>query len=69
MNIIIKELEGIATFTQQDGNIIDFRNINEHIFIIDRGLKTLKPECKYKVTIELITETVEECNNENTLPE
>lgn len=56
MNIVVKELEGIVGFTQQDGCYLDFREQGEHLFIIDRSLKTLRNNRKYKVTIELITE-------------
>lgn len=51
---VIKELEAVAGFTQQDGNCLDFRDQGQHCFFIDKSLKILKDGVKYKLTIELI---------------
>lgn len=58
MNLRVKELEGTSTQTHQDGIVIDFRNLNEHCFFIDKSTKIIKPNQKYKITIELVKEDI-----------
>lgn len=53
-SIVIKELEGTAGFTQQDGNYLDFREQGYHCFFIDKSLKILKNGTKYRLTLEAI---------------
>ena len=55
-SIVIKELEAVAGFTQQDGNYLDFREQGQHCFFIDKSLKILKDGCKYRLTIERIVD-------------
>lgn len=61
-NIIIKELEATAGFTQQDGNFLDFREQGQHCFFIDKSLKILKDGCKYRLTIERIVDKEDVCH-------
>lgn len=59
-SVVIKELEGIARFAQQDGTFLDFRDQGQHCFFIDNSLKILKNGAKYRLTIEVIVDTEED---------
>ena len=58
MYLIVKEFEATSSHNQQDGNVLDFRNSNNHCFFIDRSLKVIQPNKRYKITIELIQDDV-----------
>ena len=58
MYLIVKELEATSSHNQQDGNLLDFRSSNHQCFFIDRSLKVIQPNKKYKITIELIQDDI-----------
>jgi len=60
MSILIKELENKSILTQNDGVVLDFRDSGYSIFMIDTFGKVIKPNKRYKVSIEIINEYVED---------
>ena len=54
MKVLIKELEQTAILSKQDGVVLDFRNSETQLFMVDKAGKVLKPNRKYKISIELV---------------
>ena len=54
MKVLIKELEQTAILSKQDGVVLDFRNSGTQLFMVDKACKILKPNRKYKISIELV---------------
>jgi hypothetical protein len=53
--MLVSSLKGRATFSRQDGTIMDFREQGLGIFVIDKRSKILKPDKEFMVNFELVT--------------